>query len=434
MKKKLPQLFSNKNNNNNRVPSRFGKKDKVDKKLKSNNLFGKFGNKNNKDNKKDNRPGNPITQNKFNFQSNPQDYSNNVGINGNVFNQNTQHPNTSVETENQVPINEYYQPMMSQNMTGETNIEGWANIKQIGVPNPYVENEKEDYIRNRKRPVQEEKRPGMISEGRNRFNNLSQNEYVNEVGNLSKQGLGKAEKFIVGDLQGVKRDKKVFDPLEQEDHRISISKDDYDNIYNVLPEKEIQYRTKKGLFGKTKQVPIKEKQDKKGFLKSNKLNRNENNKRKQKEEEREQTVQKNYQYLRKEIDGYSPLYRLDFLDKIRVTKRFLDEKSGRTARKAAKKLQEENRKKIEMQSTLKRKLTETLKPLLDKDIQLQRIEISLPKGEEDVCDYVLGQDYFSMFDIRKIEPNPNLKHYKVNVPILLEFKLTGREVEIGKNK
>ena len=51
MKKKLPQLFSNKNDNNNRVPSRFGKKDKVDKKLKSNNLFGKFGNKNNKDNR-----------------------------------------------------------------------------------------------------------------------------------------------------------------------------------------------------------------------------------------------------------------------------------------------------------------------------------------------------------------------------------------------
>lgn len=432
MKKKLPQLFSNKNNGN-KVPDRFGKKNKTDKNPKSNNLFSKFGN-NKKNNKPNNRPNSQPNQNEFNFQAKPQEYSQNVDINGNVFNQNTQQPNNPMQSENQVPINEYYQPMMSQNMTGETNIESWANIKQIGVPTPYIENEQEEYIRNRKRPVQEEKRPGMIGEGRNRFNNLSQNEYVNEVGSLSKQGLGKAEKFIVGDLQGVKREKKVFDSLEQEDYRISISKDDYDNIYNVLPEKEIQYKTKKGLFGKTKQVPIKEKQDKKGFLKNNKLNRNENNKRKQKEEEREQTVQKNYQYLRKEIDGYSPLYRLDFLDKIRVTKRFLDEKSGRTARKAAKKLQEENRKKIEMQSTLKRKLTETLKPLLDKDIQLQRIEISLPKGQEDVCDYVLGQDYFSMFDIRKIEPNPNLRHYKVNVPILLEFKLTGREVEIGKSK
>lgn len=417
-KRKLPKLFSK--SNKNPVPDRFGKKD-----IK--NSLKRFGKKN------IGQEHNINKQNQFNFQPNRQQ---NVNINGNVFNQNSQHtqvPNQE-PTEQQVPINEYYQPMMSQNMTGETNIEGWANIKQIGNPNPYVDNLQDEYIRNRKRPVQESKRPGMVSQGMNRFNNISQNEYINEVGNISKQGLGKAEKFIVGDLQGVKREKKILDNQEQEDYRISIAKDDYDNIYNVLPEKEIQYRTKKGLFGKTKQVPIKDKQEKKGLFKNSKLSRNENNKRKQKEEEREQTVQKNYQYLRKEIDGYSPLYRLDFLDKIRVTKRFLDDKSGRTARRAAKKLQEENRKKIEMQSTLKRKLTETLKPLLDKDIQMQRIEITLPKGQEEVCDYVLGQDYFSMFDIRKIEPNPNLRHYKVNVPILLEFKLTGRQIEIGKGK
>lgn len=417
-KRKLPKLFSK--SNKNPVPDRFGKKD-----IK--NSLKRFGKKN------IGQEHNINKQNQFNFQPNRQQ---NVNINGNIFNQNNQHtqvPNQE-PTEQQVPINEYYQPMMSQNMTGETNIEGWANIKQIGNPNPYVDNLQDEYIRNRKRPVQESKRPGMVSQGMNRFNNISQNEYINEVGNISKQGLGKAEKFIVGDLQGVKREKKILDNQEQEDYRISIAKDDYDNIYNVLPEKEIQYRTKKGLFGKTKQVPIKDKQEKKGLFKNSKLSRNENNKRKQKEEEREQTVQKNYQYLRKEIDGYSPLYRLDFLDKIRVTKRFLDDKSGRTARRAAKKLQEENRKKIEMQSTLKRKLTETLKPLLDKDIQMQRIEITLPKGQEEVCDYVLGQDYFSMFDIRKIEPNPNLRHYKVNVPILLEFKLTGRQVEIGKGK
>lgn len=417
-KRKLPKLFSK--SNKNPVPDRFGKKD-----IK--NSLKRFGKKN------IGQEHNIDKQNQFNFQPNRQQ---NVNINGNVFNQNNQHtqvPNQE-PTEQQVPINEYYQPMMSQNMTGETNIEGWANIKQIGNPNPYVDNLQDEYIRNRKRPVQESKRPGMVSQGMNRFNNISQNEYINEVGNISKQGLGKAEKFIVGDLQGVKREKKILDNQEQEDYRISIAKDDYDNIYNVLPEKEIQYKTKKGLFGKTKQIPIKDKQEKKGLFKNSKLSRNENNKRKQKEEEREQTVQKNYQYLRKEIDGYSPLYRLDFLDKIRVTKRFLDDKSGRTARRAAKKLQEENRKKIEMQSTLKRKLTETLKPLLDKDIQMQRIEITLPKGQEEVCDYVLGQDYFSMFDIRKIEPNPNLRHYKVNVPILLEFKLTGRQVEIGKGK
>lgn len=417
VKRKLPKLFSK--SNKNPVPDRFGKKN-------LNNPLKRFGKKN------INQGNNTDNQNQFNFQPNRQQ---NVNINGNVFNQNNQ----SLQTQNQnptgqqAPINEYYQPMMSQNMTGETNIEGWANIKQIGNPNPYVDNLQDEYIRNRKRPVQESKRPGMVSQGMNRFNDISQNEYINEVGNISKQGLGKAEKFIVGDLQGVKREKKILDNQEQEDYRISIAKDDYDNIYNVLPEKEIKYRTKKGLFGKTKQVPIKDKQEKRGLFKNSKLSRNENNKRKQKEEEREQTVQKNYQYLRKEIDGYSPLYRLDFLDKVRVTKRFLDDKSGRTARRAAKKLQEENRKKIEMQSTLKRKLTETLKPLLDKDIQMQRIEITLPKGQEEVCDYVLGQDYFSMFDIRKIEPNPNLRHYKVNVPILLEFKLTGRQVEIGKS-
>lgn len=416
-KRKLPKLFSK--SNKNPVPDRFGKKN-------LNNPLKRFSKKSVY------QENNTNKQNQFNFQPNRQK---NVNINGNVFNQNNQSLQTQNQnpTEQQVPINEYYQPMMSQNMTGETNIEGWANIKQIGNPNPYVDNLQDEYIRNRKRPVQESKRPGMVSQGMNRFNDISQNEYINEVGNISKQGLGKAEKFIVGDLQGVKREKKILDNQEQEDYRISIAKDDYDNIYNVLPEKEIQYRTKKGLFGKTKQVPIKDKQEKRGLFKNSKLSRNENNKRKQKEEEREQTVQKNYQYLRKEIDGYSPLYRLDFLDKIRVTKRFLDDKSGRTARRAAKKLQEENRKKIEMQSTLKRKLTETLKPLLDKDIQMQRIEITLPKGQEEVCDYVLGQDYFSMFDIRKIEPNPNLRHYKVNVPILLEFKLTGRQVEIGKS-
>lgn len=417
VKRKLPKLFSK--SNKNPVPDRFGKKN-------LNNPLKRFGKKN------INQGNNTDNQNQFNFQPNRQQ---NVNINGNVFNQNNQ--SLQIQNQNptgqQAPINEYYQPMMSQNMTGETNIEGWANIKQIGNPNPYVDNLQDEYIRNRKRPVQESKRPGMVSQGMNRFNDISQNEYINEVGNISKQGLGKAEKFIVGDLQGVKREKKILDNQEQEDYRISIAKDDYDNIYNVLPEKEIQYRTKKGLFGKTKQVPIKDKQEKRGLFKNSKLSRNENNKRKQKEEEREQTVQKNYQYLRKEIDGYSPLYRLDFLDKVRVTKRFLDDKSGRTARRAAKKLQEENRKKIEMQSTLKRKLTETLKPLLDKDIQMQRIEITLPKGQEEVCDYVLGQDYFSMFDIRKIDPNPNLRHYKVNVPILLEFKLTGRQVEIGKS-
>lgn len=417
VKRKLPKLFSK--SNKNPVPDRFGKKN-------LNNPLKRFGKKN------INQGNNTDNQNQFNFQPNRQQ---NVNINGNVFNQNNQ--SLQIQNQNptgqQAPINEYYQPMMSQNMTGETNIEGWANIKQIGNPNPYVDNLQDEYIRNRKRPVQESKRPGMVSQGMNRFNDISQNEYINEVGNISKQGLGKAEKFIVGDLQGIKREKKILDNQEQEDYRISIAKDDYDNIYNVLPEKEIQYRTKKGLFGKTKQVPIKDKQEKRGLFKNSKLSRNENNKRKQKEEEREQTVQKNYQYLRKEIDGYSPLYRLDFLDKVRVTKRFLDDKSGRTARRAAKKLQEENRKKIEMQSTLKRKLTETLKPLLDKDIQMQRIEITLPKGQEEVCDYVLGQDYFSMFDIRKIEPNPNLRHYKVNVPILLEFKLTGRQVEIGKS-
>lgn len=417
VKRKLPKLFSK--SNKNPVPDRFGKKN-------LNNPLKRFGKKN------INQGNNTDNQNQFNFQPNRQQ---NVNINGNVFNQNNQGLQTQNQnlTEQQAPINEYYQPMMSQNMTGETNIEGWANIKQIGNPNPYVDNLQDEYIRNRKRPVQESKRPGMVRQGMNRFNDISQNEYINEVGNISKQGLGKAEKFIVGDLQGVKREKKILDNQEQEDYRISIAKDDYDNIYNVLPEKEIQYRTKKGLFGKTKQVPIKDKQEKRGLFKNSKLIRNENNKRKQKEEEREQTVQKNYQYLRKEIDGYSPLYRLDFLDKVRVTKRFLDDKSGRTARRAAKKLQEENRKKIEMQSTLKRKLTETLKPLLDKDIQMQRIEITLPKGQEEVCDYVLGQDYFSMFDIRKIDPNPNLRHYKVNVPILLEFKLTGRQVEIGKS-
>lgn len=399
---------SNQNNKKeNRLSGIFGKKEnKSGKGFNSGNNRLRAGNQENKvfnkQNTLSNQPQNQ--QNQINNQNNPEMF--NAG----------------------------YEPMInkvSENMFGESNIKGWNNYYEAeeyinsyyeDIDKPRVdpknlyESEKSAMINtrqiNRENMSQDQQPNNRLMKNKNMLRGIKENEKVAEATKLSRFGAKKAEDFIVGDVKGVKREKKILSG-EPENYKVSISKDDYENEYNVLPEENRPKQEKKKLFSK------------------NKLKRNEKNKKRKEVALEEQTIEKNYQYLRKEVDGTSPLYKLDFLDKIRVTRRYLDEKSGKTARKEAERFQKEQRKRIEMQAQVKKKLREQLIPLINRQVRMQRISITLPMGKSGVLDDVLKQDTFSMFNIKKIQPNPNLDIYKVNVPILLEFTLIG---DIIQNK
>lgn len=394
---------------------------------KENRLSGIFGKKENKSGKGFNSGNNRLRAgNQENRIFNGQNRVNNPEQNKEYQTINQNNPERS---------DVGYEPMVnmvSENMFGESNIKGWNNYykaeeyinsyyedidKPRVDPKRLYESEKSAMIRTRqinKENIPQDQQPGnnRFMKNKNMLRDIKENEKVAEATKLSRFGAKKAEDFIVGDVKGVKREKKLL-TNEPENYKVSISKDDYGNEYNVLPEEN------------------RPKQEKKKFFSRNKLKRNEKNKKRKEISLEEQTIEKNYQYLRKEVDGTSPLYKLDFLDKIRVTRRYLDEKSGKTARKEAERFQKEQRKRIEMQAQVKKKLREQLIPLINRQVKMQRISITLPMGKSGVLDDVLKQDTFSMFNIKKIQPNPNLDIYKVNVPILLEFTLIG---DILQNK
>lgn len=343
--------------------------------------------------------------NQWQYQQEPQQYA---GYSQIEYNQNLQEQ-----------IEKGYQ-IQSANMFGETNMitknnnnEYYDDLRAIDVNNSPYEDIDSQLIRNRRKPVEQNQHKSRFNT--ESFQHIKENKEVNQVIGTAKTGMGKVGDFIVGDVQNVKPKRKEVIEVP-DDYRVSISEDIFDNEYNVIDGIEKPKERKRTLRERLKP--------------KRKLLRNEKNKEKEKQADREQTIAKNYQYIRKELDGYSPLYKLDFLDKIRVVRRFLDEKSGKTARKLARKQQEEQRKKIEAQSFLLRQIKEKLEPLVNKQVSMQKIEIRIPKGSENVLDEVMRQDYFAMFEIKKIRPNPNLKIYNLNVPVLLTFKLLGSKIDL----
>lgn len=403
-----------------------------------NNIKGFINDKNSGDKKtvRDREPKRENMSGFFNRKNNKElrnlgAMNNNGQYSGIENDSNLYNPDPRMNNQNNMQNDVGYEPMINQvsgNMFGDSNIKGWNNYQEsedylnnyyedIDKPvydkNKLYETEKEALIRTRqlnRENMPPPEKPNRFMKNKNMLRDIKNNDKVSEAAKMSRFGIKRAEDFIVGDVKGVRREKVLTDDSKK-DYRVSISKDDYDNKYNVLPEENRP-----------------QKKEKKGFFSNKKLKRNEENKKRKEIAIEEQSVEKNYQFLRKEVDGYSPLYKLDFLDKIRVTRRYLDEKSGKTARKEAERFQKEQRKKIEMQAQVKRKLREQLVPLINRQAKMQRISVVLPPGKHGVLDEVLRQDVFSMFNIRKIQPNPNLDIYKVNVPILLEFTLIGDPV------
>lgn len=130
-----------------------------------------------------------------------------------------------------------------------------------------------------------------------------------------------------------------------------------------------------------------------------------------------------YTVIRREIDGIAPLHKLNIIDKFKVAFRFRDMKSGKTARREAEALRQQQLKNIKIESAIRRGINDKIEKVLNKEIMEAIVEVKVPKEHQYLIDKVLSGTYYNMFDINEVEINPNIKKYVESVPRVFHFKL-----------
>lgn len=130
-----------------------------------------------------------------------------------------------------------------------------------------------------------------------------------------------------------------------------------------------------------------------------------------------------YTVIRKEIDGIAPLYKLNIIDKFKVAFRFMDIKSGKSLRRKAEALRQQQLKIIKIEAAIRKGINDKIQKVLDKEIQEAIVEVKISSEYSYLIDKVLSGTYYNMFDIDEVKINPNMKKYVDSVPRLFHFKL-----------
>lgn len=137
----------------------------------------------------------------------------------------------------------------------------------------------------------------------------------------------------------------------------------------------------------------------------------------------EENYEINYTIVRKEVKDLAPLHAVGILDKIRIAFRYMDIKKGKKAQREAEALRKQQQKIIEVESAIKKYITDAVQPLLDRKMKSVTFQISIPEKNRDLIDSTLKNRFFDMFTIKEISINPNCLKYDKNIPRMFKFEL-----------
>lgn len=142
----------------------------------------------------------------------------------------------------------------------------------------------------------------------------------------------------------------------------------------------------------------------------------------QKEEVERRQKASELTWVRREIDGFAPLNRLDIINKLKVAWTYREEKSGNTEKKNSERQNKINMKNMQVEAKIRKNITKYTEVMMNGPTKEQLISVEVPTGYIKVLKNVLEGDYFRAFDIELLPVNKNLGIYGINPPVLVLIK------------